>query len=86
MRIAYQLGLHRCPMQTQASSKKEAELRKRLFWSTFCIDRYVCIRLGNPLGIRSDDIDVCYPHAERHGNIEDKENGKPAAEDFNHSF
>lgn len=30
--------------------------------------RYICIRLGNPLGIMSsDDVDVCYPHTERHG-------------------
>ena len=66
VRIAFQLGLHRCPMQMHLPSKKEAELRKRLFWSIFCIDRYICIRLGNPLGVRSDDVDVCYPHAEIH--------------------
>ena len=36
-------------------------------WSIFCIDRYVCIRLGIPLGIRFDDVDVCYPHSEKHG-------------------
>ncbi|KAH7349182.1 fungal-specific transcription factor domain-containing protein [Pyrenochaeta sp. MPI-SDFR-AT-0127] len=67
VRIAFQLGLHRCPEQMHMLSGKEAELRKRLFWTTFCIDRYICIRLGTPLGIRSDDVDVCYPHAERHG-------------------
>jgi hypothetical protein len=66
IRLAFQLGLHRCPVQIPSLSSKEAELRKRLFWSIFCIDRYICIRLGNPLGIRSDDVDVCYPDAERH--------------------
>jgi hypothetical protein len=69
VRLAFQLGLHRCPMQIPSIPSKEAELRKRLFWSIFCIDRYICIRLGNPLGIRSDDMDVCYPHAERHVDI-----------------
>lgn len=68
VRIAFQLDLHRCPLQAQPKESKETELRKRLFWSIFCIDRYICIRLGNPLGIRSDDADVCYPHTERHKN------------------
>lgn len=66
VRIAFQLGLHRCPMKMSGLPRKEADLRKRLFWTIFCIDRYICIRLGTPLGIRSEDIDVCYPHAERH--------------------
>lgn len=69
VRIAFQLDLHRCPSPTQPKETKEIELRKRLFWSIFCIDRYICIRLGNPLGLRSEDADVCYPHTERHGNI-----------------
>ncbi|PSN70342.1 hypothetical protein BS50DRAFT_632242 [Corynespora cassiicola Philippines] len=66
VRIAFQLGLHRCPTKMTGISVKEMELRKRLFWSIFCIDRYICIRLGIPLGIQSKDIDVCFPHEERH--------------------
>ncbi|KAH7121309.1 fungal-specific transcription factor domain-containing protein [Dendryphion nanum] len=66
VRMAFQLGLHRCPVRNSNITEKEAELRKRLFWCIFCIDRYVCIRLGTPLGIRSDEFDVCFPHAERH--------------------
>jgi hypothetical protein len=65
IRMAFQLGLHRCPLQLSMPSK-EAELRKRLFWSVTCIDRHICIRLGTPLGIRSDEANVCYPHTERH--------------------
>jgi hypothetical protein len=78
VRIAFQLDLHRCPLHTHPKPDKETELCKRLFWSIFCIDRYICIRLGNPLGMRSDDADVCYPHAERHGNTnsEDEDTGK----------
>jgi hypothetical protein len=65
IRIAFQLGLHRCPHRTSAPNK-ESELRKRMFWSIYCIDRYICIRLGTPLGVRSDETDVCFPHDERH--------------------
>ncbi|KAF2186016.1 hypothetical protein K469DRAFT_687442 [Zopfia rhizophila CBS 207.26] len=70
VRMAFQLGLHRCPAKLTALPAKEVELRKRLFWSIYCIDRYICIRLGIPLGIRTEDIDVCYPHAEKHGNVD----------------
>jgi hypothetical protein len=73
VRLSFQLGLHRCPNRAALAVSKEAELRKRLFWSVFCIDRYICIRLGTPLGIRPDEMDVCFPHVERHdGAGEDK--------------
>jgi hypothetical protein len=65
IRMCFQLGLHRCPHRTLGPSK-EAELRKRMFWSIYCIDRYICIRLGTPLGVRSDETDVCFPHDEQH--------------------
>lgn len=67
IRMAVQLGLHRCPKRISSLSEKEMELRKRLFWSIYCIDRYICSRLGLPLAIRDDDIDVCYPGEEHHG-------------------
>lgn len=66
VRLSFQLGLHRCPYRAASAVNKEAELRKRLFWSVYCIDRYICIRLGTPLGIRPDEMDVCLPHVERH--------------------
>lgn len=74
VRMAFQLGLHRCPMQRSVPNK-EVELRKRLFWSVICIDRHICIRLGTPLGIRSDEINVCYPHSERHHDSEHQGKG-----------
>jgi hypothetical protein len=67
VRMAFQLRLHHCPVRLGGDAARESELRKRLFWSIFCIDRYICIRLGIPLGIRTEDADVCYPHTERHG-------------------
>ncbi|ORY03068.1 hypothetical protein BCR34DRAFT_591730, partial [Clohesyomyces aquaticus] len=33
--MVFQLGLHRCPAKISGISDKEAELRKRLFWSIF---------------------------------------------------
>ncbi|KAF5846201.1 hypothetical protein GGP41_003570 [Bipolaris sorokiniana] len=72
VRMAFQLGLHRCPVQRSVPDK-EAELRKRLFWSVLCIDRHICIRLGTPLGIRSDEANVCYPHTERHHDREHRD-------------
>jgi hypothetical protein len=66
VRMVFQLGLHRCPHRASSTRDKETELRKRLFWSIYCIDRYICIRLGTPLGIRSDEMDVCFPHDEHH--------------------
>ncbi|KAF2827788.1 hypothetical protein CC86DRAFT_347570 [Ophiobolus disseminans] len=37
---------------------------------------YICIRLGTPLGIRSEEMDVCFPHDERHNKADDAENGR----------
>jgi hypothetical protein len=72
VRLAFQLGLHRCPHRTTSVVDKESALRKRLLWSIYCIDRYICIRLGTPLGIRSDEMDVCFPHDEHHNAREDQ--------------
>ena len=65
-RMAFHLGLHRCPRQSRLFSTKDAELRQRIFWSMYSIDRYICIRLGIPLGIRDADVDTCFPTVERH--------------------
>jgi hypothetical protein len=64
--LAFQLSLYKCPNRTHVFSEKEAELRKRLFWSVFCIDRYISIRLGNPSILSLEDVDVCYPQSENH--------------------
>jgi hypothetical protein len=66
IRVSYQLGLHRCPAQFEAFGAEEQGSRRRLFWSIYCIDRYICHALGLPLTIRDDDVDVCRPDHERH--------------------
>jgi hypothetical protein len=66
VRMAFQLGLHRCPTRYTGFDAEQAELRRRLFWSLTCIDRYLCQSLGLPLTIRDDDVDVCYFDDEKH--------------------
>ncbi|KAJ5624499.1 hypothetical protein N7510_000808 [Penicillium lagena] len=65
-RSAFHLGLHRCPERFSCFGHEEADIRQRLFWSIYCLERYLSQALGIPLAIRDDDIDVCYPGEERH--------------------
>ena len=76
VRMAFQLGLHRCPFRYSAFSANDARLRQRLFWSIYCIDRYVCQSLGLPLAISDNDVDVCYPGKERHQSKSDGKAGE----------
>lgn len=65
-RTAFHLGLHRCPGRFSCFNSQEVDIRRRLFWSIYSLERYLSQALGIPLGIRDDDIDVCYPGEERH--------------------
>ncbi|GKZ26554.1 hypothetical protein AbraIFM66951_002611 [Aspergillus brasiliensis] len=68
-RTAYHLGLHRCPARFSCFSSQEKDIRNRLFWSIYSLERYLSQALGIPLSIRDDDIDVCYPGEERHASV-----------------
>ncbi|KAL4924566.1 CeGAL family transcription factor [Aspergillus undulatus] len=70
IRTAFHLGLHRCPARF-SFSRAEIATRRRLFWSIYCLERYLSQALGIPLGIQDDDIDVCYPNAEIHGQVDE---------------
>jgi hypothetical protein len=65
-RMALQLGLHRCPARYTSFSTAEKELRQRIFWSLYTVDRFICQSMGLPLGINDDDVDVCFPCDETH--------------------
>lgn len=65
-RMALQLGLHRCPARYTSFSIAEKELRRRIFWSLYILDRFICQSMGLPLGINDDDVDVCFPVDEIH--------------------
>jgi hypothetical protein len=71
-RTAFHLGLHRCPGRFSCFSSEEKDIRCRLFWSIYSLERYLSQALGIPLSIRDDDIDVCYPGAERHSSTAPK--------------
>ncbi|KAG9694178.1 hypothetical protein KCU95_g5895, partial [Aureobasidium melanogenum] len=66
VRMAFQMGLHRCPTRYTNFDTDQAQLRRRLFWTIYCIDRYLCRSLGLPLTIRDDDVDVCFFDEEKH--------------------
>jgi hypothetical protein len=69
-RMALQLGLHRCAARYTSFSTAEKELRQRIFWSLYTIDRFICQSMGLPLGINDDDVDVCFPCDETHVEIQ----------------
>jgi hypothetical protein len=66
MRMAVQLGLHRCPARFSTFTPSARELRQRVFWSLYAIDRFLSQSMGLPLGLPDDDIDVCFPLTENH--------------------
>lgn len=66
VRMAYHLGLHRCPRRYPNFSPYEVSMRKRIWWSFYCLERLVCQALGLPLDVRDDDVDVCLPTSEFH--------------------
>ncbi|PSN68638.1 hypothetical protein BS50DRAFT_321301 [Corynespora cassiicola Philippines] len=66
IRMALQLGLHRCPNRYPSFSPPDRELRQRIIWSLYSVDRSICQSMGLPLSLRDDDVDVCYPSNEQH--------------------
>lgn len=57
MRLCIDIGLHRKGSTTNDFSL-QAELKKRAFWTTYCLDRQVSIALGRPFAISDRDIDA----------------------------
>ncbi|KAL3419265.1 fungal specific transcription factor domain-containing protein [Phlyctema vagabunda] len=66
IRMSFHLGLHRCPTRFEQFSTTDADIRRRLFWSIYSLERYISQSLGLPLDLRDDDIDVCFPDNEIH--------------------
>lgn len=67
VRMAFHLGLHRCPARFPFFLQAEAQMRRRIFWCIYSLERFLCQSLGLPLDIRDDDVDVCFPGHEHHG-------------------
>ncbi|KAK2611567.1 hypothetical protein N8I77_004900 [Diaporthe amygdali] len=58
-RAIFLAGLHRCPVRYRELSAEDCDIRKRLFWSIYVLDRFLSQALGHPLGIQDSDVDVC---------------------------
>jgi hypothetical protein len=56
MRICIDLGLHRRTRKKRLDV--ETEMRKRIFWTCYFLDRQVSIVLGRPFAISDHDIDL----------------------------
>ncbi|KAM0716412.1 hypothetical protein Q7P37_007857 [Cladosporium fusiforme] len=62
--VCIEMGLHR--KRTKISSVQEArdvEIRRRIFWSCYCLDRATSIVLGRAFAISDRDINVELPSA-----------------------
>jgi hypothetical protein len=60
MRTSIDLGMHR-EAHYLTLTPYQAELRRRLFWSVYMLDRVIAISLGRPVNLSDQDIDVKLP-------------------------
>ncbi|KAF5370065.1 hypothetical protein D9758_001384 [Tetrapyrgos nigripes] len=60
VRRAQDLGLHRAGKR-QPLSPFEREMRRRVWWCVYGLDRVLSLALGRPSGIHDDDCDVDMP-------------------------
>lgn len=62
--MALELGLHRSTKAWNEDPKTDAleiEMRKRVFWTIYLLHVHVSGKLGRPMPLRMDDIDVEFP-------------------------
>lgn len=60
LRLAVGIDLHR-QEAIAGCNTLEAEMRKRIWWSVYVMDRSISIALGRPLGIQDSDITMPFP-------------------------
>ncbi|KAH8830218.1 fungal-specific transcription factor domain-containing protein [Flagelloscypha sp. PMI_526] len=60
VRTGQDVGLHRSPRRLQIPPL-EKELRRKIWWGVYTLDRMLAVALGRPLGINDADCDVEYP-------------------------
>ncbi|WRT68493.1 uncharacterized protein IL334_005469 [Kwoniella shivajii] len=63
MRTAVELGMHR-RLRSRSEREKDPiryEMKKRVFWAVYTLDRMMSAQLGRPAGIQDRDIDVELP-------------------------
>ncbi|KAJ5835545.1 hypothetical protein N7447_001571 [Penicillium robsamsonii] len=65
VQIVTALGLHRkwpAKVSNNGCSSLELELRKRIFWSVYTLDKYLSIMFGRPRLLHDEDIDQELPN------------------------
>ncbi|GAA5850111.1 hypothetical protein JCM8547_001015 [Rhodosporidiobolus lusitaniae] len=63
VRLCCSLGLHRKvpPVQARRMSPYILQLRRRIFWAAYTLDRMMAMSLGRPASISDHDIDIELP-------------------------
>ncbi|KAB5511697.1 fungal-specific transcription factor [Coniochaeta sp. 2T2.1] len=78
-RILYHSGFHRCPFRFVQLPRTMYDIRKRIFWCAYVLDRHLSQALGYPVAIRDDEVDVCIPGmVELHKPVKPREQTSPA--------
>ena len=78
-RILYHSGFHRCPFRFVQLPTTMYDIRKRIFWCAYVLDRHLSQALGYPVAIRDDEVDVCVPGmAELHKPVKPREQTSPS--------
>ena len=60
MKLAIQNGMHRNPPKSFTGTSK-AEVRNRVWWTAYCIEKKISVFHGRPTSIAATDIDVDLP-------------------------
>ncbi|KAI9737953.1 MAG: hypothetical protein M1834_009323 [Cirrosporium novae-zelandiae] len=63
MRTCVELGIHREASESNNMYMDPVtmDLRRRVFWFAYCMDRSICSALQRPLSIPDSAIDACFP-------------------------
>nr|XP_018265129.1 uncharacterized protein I303_01489 [Kwoniella dejecticola CBS 10117]OBR87287.1 hypothetical protein I303_01489 [Kwoniella dejecticola CBS 10117] len=79
-KLAYEAGLHRCPERYASTFVQPADrdLRKRVFYSLYILDRLLSADFGIPIMLSDSDIDTCVPGGEEKHAIPDHGPGLPS--------
>lgn len=62
-RLLILLGLNKklSPQAVSNMGQRDVEMRYRLFWGVYLMDRMISVSLGRPVGINDDDINIPLP-------------------------
>ena len=60
VRMAISLGMHQ-EVTNSVMDDVELEHRRRIWWTTYSMDRILCVKSGNPISIHDEDIDAAWP-------------------------